>query len=91
MRNRHRKQHSVEPCRQQAIVRGLFEDLRGYNFSCIAAQIKIRSTLLTTERLVAASEERTSYIAFGNSRAGGASDCCARVPGVLVLLRDKST
>ena len=29
----------------QAIVRGMFEDLRGYNLSYIAAQIKVRSTL----------------------------------------------
>ena len=35
----------------QAIVRGLFEDLRGYNFSCIAVQIKFRSTLKTSGSL----------------------------------------
>ena len=29
----------------QAIVRGMFEDLRGYKLSYIAAQIKVRSTL----------------------------------------------
>ena len=60
---RHRKQHSGEPCRQQAIVRGMSEDLREYKFSYIVAQVKIRSTLLTAERLVAISEGRTSYIA----------------------------
>ena len=62
-KNRHRKQHSVNPCRMQAIVRGMFEDLRGYNFSYIAAQIKVRSTLQTAERIETASEERTSDIA----------------------------
>ena len=29
----------------QAIVRGMFEDMRGYKLSYIAAQIKVRSTL----------------------------------------------
>lgn len=29
----------------QAIVRGMFEDLRGYKLSYIAVQIKVRSTL----------------------------------------------
>ncbi len=35
----------------QAIVRGMFEDLRGYKLSYIAAQIKVRSTLQTSESL----------------------------------------
>ena len=48
----------------QAIVRGMFEDLRGYNFSYIAAQIKVRSTLQTAERIETASEGRTSDIAL---------------------------
>ncbi len=54
-------------------------------FFKIAVRSAIRSTLLTTERLATASEGRTSYIAFGNSRAGGVSNWCARVPSSLVL------
>ena len=46
--------------------------MHGYKFSYIAVQIKLRNTLLTTERLVAASEGRMSYIAerqFTNRRS----------------------
>ena len=60
---RHRKQHSGEPCRQQAIVRGTSKHSTAIIFSKIAVRSAIRSTLLTAERLVAASEGRTSYIA----------------------------
>ena len=35
----------------QTIVWGLFEDLHGYNFPCIAVQIKFRSTLKTSDSL----------------------------------------
>ena len=64
--------------------------MHGYKFSYIAAQIKFRNTLLTTVRLVVASEGRMSDIAErGNSRTGGVSDWCARVPGVFGPLRDK--
>ena len=45
-------------------MRGMSEDLREYKFSYIVAQVKIRSTLLTAERLAVASEGRTSYIAY---------------------------
>ena len=45
-------------------MRGMSEDLREYKFSYIVAQVKIRSTLLTAERLAATSEGRTSYIAY---------------------------
>ena len=38
--------------------------VHGYKFSYIAVHIKFRNTLLTTERLVAASEGRMSDIAF---------------------------
>ena len=60
---RHRKQHSGEPCRQQAIVRGPSKHSTAIIFSKIAVRSAIRSTLLTAERLAAASEGRTSYIA----------------------------
>ena len=59
--------------------------VRQLYFSKIAVRSAIRSTLLTAERLAAASEGRMSYIAFGNSRAGGVSGWCARVPSSLVL------
>ena len=59
--------------------------VRQLYFSKIAVRSAIRSTLLTAERLAATSEGRTSYIAFGNSRAGGVSGWCARVPSSLVL------
>ena len=54
-------------------------------FFKIAVRSAIRSTLLTAERLAATSEGRTSHITFGNSRAGGVSNRCARVPSSLVL------
>ena len=87
--NRHRKQHSGNSCQQQAIVWGLSDDLHGYKFSYIAVQIKFRNTLLTTERLVAASEGRMSDIAFKaiheqEEWATGAPVCRAFGP-----LRDK--
>ena len=64
----------------------LFEDLCGYIFICIAAQIKFRSTLLPAERLETASERRMSDIAHqGNSRTRGVSGWCVRVPSSLVL------
>ena len=88
-KNRHRKQYSGKFCRQQAIVWGLSDDLHGYTFSYIAVQIKFRNTLLTTERLVAASEGRMSDIAFKviheqEEWATGAPVCRAFGP-----LRDK--
>ena len=88
-KNRHRKQHSGKTCRQQAIVWGLSDDLHGYKFSYIAVQIKFRNTLLTTVRLVVASEGRMSDIAFKaiheqEEWATGAPVCRAFGP-----LRDK--
>ena len=88
-KNRHRKQHGGKTCRQQAIVWGLSDDLHGYKFSYIAVQIKFRNTLLTTVRLVVASEGRMSDIAFKaiheqEEWATGAPVCRAFGP-----LRDK--
>ena len=64
--------------------------VRQLYFSKIAVRSAIRSTLLTAERLAATSEGRTSYIAFGNSRAGGVSGWCARVPEFFVLFSKKN-
>ena len=40
----------------QAIVRGMFEDLRWYKLSYIAAQIKVRSTLQNKRKALAVSK-----------------------------------
>ena len=83
---RHRKQHSGEPCRQQAIVRGtskrstaiiFFQNCRTqYDPQHPADGRKACSGERGTDEL---------YCLQGNSRAGGVSDWCARVPSSLVL------
>ena len=85
-KQRHRKQHSVKPCWELAIVRGRSNAVWQLYFLKIATRSAFRSTLLPVERLETASERRMSDIAHqGNSRTRGVSRWCVRVPSSLVL------
>ena len=61
-KQRHRKQHSVKPCWEQAIVRGRSNAVWQLHFLKIATRSAFRSTLLPAERLETASERRMSEL-----------------------------
>ena len=83
---RHRKQHSGEPCRQQAIVRGPSKHSTAIIFpkNC---RTKCDPQHPADGRKACSDKRETDelYCLQGNSRAGGVSDWCARVPSSLVL------
>ena len=83
---RHRKQHSGELCRQQAIVRGTSKHSTAIIFfkNC---RTKCDPQHPADDRKACSDKRVTDelYCLQGNSRAGGVSDWCARVPSSLVL------
>ena len=83
---RHRKQHSGEPCRQQAIVRGPSKHSTAIIFpkNC---RTQCDPQHPADGRKACSGKRGTDelYCLQGNSRAGGVSDWCARVPSSLVL------
>ena len=81
-KNRHRKQHSVNPCRMQAIVRGPFKRsaaiifLQNCRTQCVPQHPAYGRKDWNGKR------GTDEWYCLYNSRTRGASDCCARVPGV---------
>jgi hypothetical protein len=90
-KKRHRKQHSGEPCRQQAIVRGPSKRSTAIIFfqNC---RTQCDPQHPADDRKACSGERGTDelYCLQGNSRAGGVSAWCARVPEFFVLFSKKN-